>query len=313
MPNALHVLAWIVSGLHDAEGRIAVPGFYNGVAEPSEDKRAAIAAIPLDEAALYRALDTAPAGEAGYTLLERLWLRPTLEVNGMWGGYTGPGSKTVIPNEARAKLTTRLVIGQDPERVRRALIAHLEAVCPSGARLEIAAERGWAGAYSVPAEHPLLLAAEDALEETSGTRPVRVRIGASLPLTDIVEHALGIDTVMLSFAVADEDYHAPNEFFRLASIDEGLAAWTALFRRLGGHRAGDYAAFRRTRPGRRPKTPPRIGAHGDMVQPDSAAPARVLPSSGRMLASAGQRRRDGDERPGAATAGKLALAGRALA
>jgi len=245
VPNALHVLAGIVAGLHDAEGRIAVPGFYEGVAEPSAAERAAIAAIPLDEAALYRALDTAPVGETGYSLLERLWFRPTLDVNGMCGGYTGPGAKTVIPNEARAKLTTRLVPGQDPGRVRAALIAHLEAACPPGARLEIAAERGWAGAYSLPPGHPLLLAAEDALEETAGTRPVRVRIGATLPLTEIVERSLGIDTVMFSFAIADEDYHAPNEFFRLASIDEGLAAWTALLRRLASQRAGDYTAFRR--------------------------------------------------------------------
>jgi acetylornithine deacetylase/succinyl-diaminopimelate desuccinylase-like protein len=245
VPNALHVMAGIVAGLHDEGGRIAVPGFYDGVREPTDADKADIATIPMDETGFYQALDTAPAGEAGYGMLERLWLRPTLDVNGMWGGYTGAGAKTVIPNEARAKLTMRLVPGQDPNHVREVVVRHLTAACPAGATLEVTDERGWAGAYAVPADHPLLLAAEDALEETTGTRPRRVRIGATLPLTEIVERVLGIDTVMFSFATADEDYHAPNEFFRLASIDEGLAAWTAILRRLGRQGAAEYAGFRR--------------------------------------------------------------------
>ncbi|MDT8345836.1 MAG: M20/M25/M40 family metallo-hydrolase [Thermohalobaculum sp.] len=245
VPNALHVLARILAGLHDGQGRIAVPGFLDGVAEPDAAARAAIATIPMDEGALYAGLGTAPAGEAGYGLLERLWLRPTLEVNGMWGGHTGPGAKTVIPHEARAKITVRMVEGQDPARVRAALIAHLHAACPPGARLDVTAERGWAGAYTVPPAHPLLGAAEDALAATTGMRPVRVRIGATLPLADIVRDRLGIDTVMFSFATADEDFHAPNEFFRLSAIDGGLTAWVAILRGLGRQDAAGYAPFRR--------------------------------------------------------------------
>ncbi|MGP1394245.1 MAG: dipeptidase [Inquilinaceae bacterium] len=243
-PNALHVMAALVASLRDGEGRIAVAGFLDGVAEPTDAERAEIAAIPLDEARLFADLDTVPYGEPGYGFLERLWLRPTLDVNGMWGGYTGAGSKTVIPNLAHAKFTMRLVPGQDPDRVRESVIRHLEARCPPGARITVVDERGSAAAYAVPADHPLLIAAEDALEETTGVRPVRVRIGATLPLTEIVSRTLGIDTVMFSFATADEDYHAPNEFLRLSAIDEGVAAWTAILRRLGAHTPEDYAAFR---------------------------------------------------------------------
>ncbi len=244
VPNALHVLADLIASLRDAEGRIAVAGFLDGVEPPTADERAAIAAIPFDEAALFRDIGSAPAGEPGYTFLERLWVRPTLEVNGMWGGYTGAGAKTVIPAEAHAKFTMRLVPGQDPARVKDCVLAHLRAHCPEGATLTLSDERGWAGAYAIPDAHPLLAAAEDALQETTGDRPIRVRIGATLPLTEIVQRVLGRDTVMFSFSTADEDYHAPNEFLRLSAIDEGLAAWIALIRRVGTQSPADYAPFR---------------------------------------------------------------------
>ncbi len=243
VPNALHVLAGIVASLHDENGRIAIDGFYDGVKEPSEAERSNIATFALDENEFYANLEAVPAGEAGYGLLERLWLRPSLDVNGIWGGYTGAGGKTVIAHKGWAKITTRLVCGQDPAHIRAATIAHLQKVCPPGVRLDITDERGWTGAYTVPEAHPLLLAAEQALETTTGTRPRRVRIGATLPLTEIVNRVLGIDTVMFSFSTADEDFHAPNECFRLTSIDEGFAAWTEILRVLGKQKAGDYAAY----------------------------------------------------------------------
>jgi acetylornithine deacetylase/succinyl-diaminopimelate desuccinylase-like protein len=244
VPNALHVLAGLVASLRDAEGRVVVDGFLDGLAEPTEAERAAIAAIPFDEPALFAELETEPAGEPGYSFLERLWLRPTLEVNGMWGGYTGAGAKTVTPSEAHAKFTMRLVPGQEPACVQEAVLRHLRAHCPPGATLSVTDERGWAGAYELPGAHPLLAAAEEALEETTGDSPIRVRIGATLPLTEIVSRTLGLDTVMFSFSTADEDYHAPNEFLRLSAIDEGLAAWVALLRRVGAQSPDDYAPFR---------------------------------------------------------------------
>ena len=173
-----------------------------------------------------------PAGDPTWSVLERLWLRPCLDVNGIWGGFNGPGSKTVIPNTAHAKLTLRLVPGQDPDAMALAVRAHLEQACPAGVHLTFTGSHGGVRAYEVPEDHPLLLAVEDALEETRGERPRRVRIGATLPLTDMVRRKLGLETVMFSFSSADEDFHAPNEFFRLASLEEGFTAWVALFRRL---------------------------------------------------------------------------------
>ncbi len=244
--NPLHVMASLVASLHDADGVIRVPGFYDGIAEPTPAERADIAAIPYDEGIAFAAIGAKPHGEAGYSTLERLWMRPTLDVNGMWGGYTGAGSKTVIPNEAFAKITMRLVPGQDPETTKQAVISHLRAQLPPYATLEIFGDRGQGGAYAVPAGHPLLKAAVSALEHTTGQTPLKVRIGASLPLTEIVSRVLGLDTVMFSFAVADENFHAPNEFFRLSSIPDGLAAWVQILRQIAQIDPDDFAPYRRT-------------------------------------------------------------------
>jgi acetylornithine deacetylase/succinyl-diaminopimelate desuccinylase-like protein len=243
--NPLHVMSGLIAGLHDAQGRITAAGFYDGVAEPTAAERAEIAAIPYDEAIAFDAIKAQPRGEAEYSTLERLWMRPTLDVNGMWGGYIGAGSKTVIPNEAFAKLTMRLVPGQDPQRAKQAVIDHLHAHLPPSATLEIYADRGQGGAYAVPPDHPLLGAAAAALEQTSGQVPLKVRIGASLPLTEIVHRILGIDTVMFSFALADENFHAPNEFFRLSSVTDGLAAWVQIIRQTAQVSPDAFAPYRR--------------------------------------------------------------------
>jgi len=242
--NPLHVLSTLIASLHDAQGHIAAPGFYDGVAEPTNAERDEIAAIPYDEDTAFAAIGAQPHGEAGYSTLERLWMRPTLDVNGMWGGYTGAGSKTVIANEAFAKLTMRLVPGQDPQRAKEAVIQHLGAQLPPEATLEITGDRGQAGAYAVPADHPLLGAAMAALEHTTGQVPLKVRIGASLPLTEIVSRVLGLDTVMFSFALSDENFHAPNEFFRLSSIPDGLAAWVEILRRIADMDPAAFAPYR---------------------------------------------------------------------
>ncbi len=241
--NPLHELSRLIAQLHDENGRIAAPGFYDGVAEPTEAEREEIAAIPYDEAASFEAIGAIPHGEVGYSTLERLWLRPTVDVNGMWGGYTGAGSKTVIPHEAFAKLTMRLVPGQDPQAAQKSVIDHLKSQLPQGAALQISGERGASGAYAVPPDHPLLTAACNALEFTTSKSPLRVRIGASLPLTEIVSRILGLDTIMFSFALADENFHAPNEFFRLDSITDGLAAWIRIMREIAETDPAEFAPY----------------------------------------------------------------------
>ena len=243
--NPLHVLSVLVASLHDAQGHVEAPGFYNGVAEPTQAEREEIASIPYDEGDAFAAIAAEPLGEAGYSTLERLWMRPTVDINGMWGGYTGAGSKTVIPNEAFAKLTMRLVPGQDPHVAKNAVIDHLKTLLPPYATLEVCGDRGQAGAYGVPADHPLLGAAASALEHTTGQSPLKVRIGASLPLTEIVSRVLGLDTVMFSFALSDENFHAPNEFFRLSSITDGLAAWVQIMRQIAEIAPDSFAPYRR--------------------------------------------------------------------
>lgn len=244
--NPLHVLSRLVASLHDSKGQIAAPGFFDGVIAPTKAERAEIAAIPYDEQAALAEIGAQPVGEEGFSTLERLWMRPTLDVNGMWGGYIGAGSKTVIPKEAFAKVTMRLVPGQDAQAAKEAVIAHLRAQLPDYASLEIHGKRGQSGAYAVPNDHPLLAAAVAALEHTTGETPLKVRIGASLPLTEIVLRVLGVDTVMFSFALADENFHAPNEFFRLSSISDGLAAWVQIIRQIAEIPPDRFAPFRRT-------------------------------------------------------------------
>ena len=240
-PNALHAMARLVATLHDEDGNILVDGFAEDALPASA---AGLEKIPFDVAAHDASIGIAPSGRDTATFLQRLWLKPTLDLNGMWGGYTGAGGKTVIPAEARAKISMRLVPGQDPKRAAAAVAAHLRAHCPKGAALAVTIARDGSLATAVPDRHPLLLAAESALESTTGRAPIRVRMGATLPLTDIVKRVLGLDTVMFSFATADEDFHAPDENWRESAMPEGFAAWVALIRRVGALTRADFAGFR---------------------------------------------------------------------
>ncbi|NIA67888.1 M20 family dipeptidase [Pelagibius litoralis] len=246
VPNALHEMAALVASLHDGDSRVTVPGFYDGIEMPDAATRAALATLPFNGADWADDVGTCEKGEAGYATLERLWDRPTLEVNGLWGGYQGAGAKTIVPNEAHAKFTLRLVPGQDPHHIRKLVQDYLIRLCPRCVTLSIGGDRSWTKAYRVPPSHPLLLAAEAALTETLGSKPLRVRIGATLPLSDLVAEILGIDTVMFSFSTADERFHAPNEFLRLSAVDEGIAAWVTILRKVGAQSPDAYAAYRRT-------------------------------------------------------------------
>jgi acetylornithine deacetylase/succinyl-diaminopimelate desuccinylase-like protein len=233
--NPLHAMARLIASLHQPDGRVAVAGFYERVRDLSAAERAEIARLPFDEAAYLEQVGAAAAvGEPGYTTLERQWTRPTLEVNGIWGGYQGPGSKTVVPSEAHAKITCRLVPDQDPEEVVALVARHLESHVPPGTRLTIAPGDHGARPAHIARDHPVLKAAEAALEEVYGVRPLIVRMGGTVPVAEIFQRLLGLDTVYFSFSTGDEDFHAPNEFFRVHRLHEGLAAWARLWDRLGG-------------------------------------------------------------------------------
>lgn len=236
--NAPLLLARLIATLHDAEGRVAVAGFYDGVRETDERDRAELGRVPFDETAFWREVGARGIwGEPDRSVLEKLWLRPTLEINGLWGGYQGEGSKTVLPCEAHAKISCRLVAGQDPAAVAAKVAAHLQAHCPPLAALEITPLGGGAAAYEIAPDHPALAAVEEVLEGVYGVRPFRSRLGGTLPLCALFKAELGLDTIPMAFSTADEDFHAPNEFFRVASFDRGLLAWVrvlpTLARRLG--------------------------------------------------------------------------------
>ena len=226
VPNALHALAELIASLHTPDGRVAVAGFYDELAALPEDERREIAALPFDEARFLAEVGApATVGEPGYSTLERQWVRPTLEVNGMWGGYQGQGSQTVTPNEAHAKISCRLVPDQRPETIRALVIRHLEAHLPSGVGLAVSTEQHGALPYRIPADHPGLKTAERVLAEVYGTAPLRVRMGSTLPVSALFKRTLGLDTVFFSFSTTDEAFHSPNEFFRVSRLHEGLLAW----------------------------------------------------------------------------------------
>ncbi len=247
--NPLQAISALIASLHDAGHRIAVAGFYDDVRQINDSVHQAIADLPFSEEEYLQSIG-APCGfgEAGYNLLERQWLRPTLELNGLWGGYQGPGGKTVIPSTAGAKISCRLVPDQDPETIVALISKHLRRHCPPGVALEIMPAATGSKAYAVPDDHPGLALAERVLEEVYGKPSKRVRMGATIPIGHIFRAALGAETVFFSFSTADEDYHAPNEFFRLQRLDDGLKSWVRYWELLG-HKPASAWQFKGTKNG----------------------------------------------------------------
>lgn len=228
--NPVHALAQILAGLHDPDGAVAVHGFYDDVAPLALADREALARVPFDEEA-YRAEVGVPAlhGEPGFTTLERLWTRPTLEVNGVEGG----ARFTVIPRRARAHVTCRLVPTQAPAAVLDAITRHVDAAASCGVEVAVEAAPGAVPAYAIPADHPAVVSAAAALRLVyPDLEPLLVRIGGTLPAASIFEDVLGLKTLLFSFSTSDERLHAPDEFFRLRRLDEGMRAWAELWRLL---------------------------------------------------------------------------------
>jgi acetylornithine deacetylase/succinyl-diaminopimelate desuccinylase-like protein len=232
--NPLHAMARLIASLHEPSGRVAVAGFYDKVGDLTRAERDAIAALPFDEKKyLIQVGAPSTVGEPGYTTLERQWTRPTLEVNGMWGGYEGPGQKTVIPSEAHAKITCRLVPDQEPGEVVGLVTRHLKAHVPPGTRLSITASDHGARPANIAADHFALKAADAALHAVYQVKPLVVRMGGTVPIAELFKRHMDLDTVFFSFSTADEDFHAPNEFFRVHRLHEGLESWARYWTLLG--------------------------------------------------------------------------------
>jgi acetylornithine deacetylase/succinyl-diaminopimelate desuccinylase-like protein len=234
--NPLHVLSEILASLHTPDGGVAVAGFYDGIPELTPQRREEIATVSFGEHDYLAGLGLSQAhGEPGYTTLERLWERPTLEINGIRGG----GKYTVIPHVATGHVSCRLVPGQDPKAVLDAIAAHVARQPAPGVRVEVRRDEAAVPAYTIPATHPAIRAATAALETVyPGQAVLLACIAGTLPATDLFERALGAKTLFFSFSTADEKLHAPNEFMRIRRLREGMRAWEQLWRLLaaGPHR-----------------------------------------------------------------------------
>lgn len=234
-PNAVQSMAQLLATLHTPEGAVAVEGFYDQARVLSDEERAEIAEVPFDEAAfLAESGAKATWGEPGYSVLERLWLRPQLDLNGMWGGFQGAGSKTVTPCQAHAKFTCRLVAGQDPAEILRLIQAHVERYCPPWASVEVVGGEGSARAFEIRRDHPTLLAAAETIRELYGKKPLKIRLGGTLPIAEIFQEELGAEMVFFAWEQPDNNLHAPNEFVRLSDLAIARRAWCALLTRLAG-------------------------------------------------------------------------------
>ncbi|HEX4832329.1 MAG TPA: dipeptidase [Trebonia sp.] len=224
VPNPVHALARLLAGLHDDDGRITLPGFYDDVVPLSEQERDLLAKLPFDEAAwLGDAGDSgALAGERGYSTLERIWARPTAEVNGIWGGHTGAGGKTIIPKEAHAKLSFRLVADQQPEKVLRALEAYVKASTPTGITATVKPGNGVRASRS-PIDSKGVEAARKAMERAFGTTVLFTKEGGSGPEADLAD-ILDAPLVFLAVGLDADRIHAPNEHVDLSRLLRGAEA-----------------------------------------------------------------------------------------
>ena len=231
--NALHVLSDMISSMHDPDGRVTVAGFYDHVANPSDDERQMARRIPVSEDMFRQAIGaTELVHEPGWSVTECTWFRPTLEVNGMWGGFQGDGTKTVIPCEAHAKITCRLAANQDPDKIRELIKAHILAHTPSGVEATVTPLPGKADPYLMPETHPALKAADAALEEVKQAAPIHMRMGATVPVLGTFKNLLGVGMVSLGFSGLADGLHAPNESVDLVQFYSGGHIYCSFFEHL---------------------------------------------------------------------------------
>jgi acetylornithine deacetylase/succinyl-diaminopimelate desuccinylase-like protein len=230
--NPANALAAIIAGLKDADGRITVKGFYDSVRPLTGLERTAMAELPFDEAGFLRESGAPVAfGEKGFSTLERITSRPTLDVNGIWGGYIGAGAKTVLPSVASAKISMRLVPDQDPDAVFRAFEARVRELAPAGVTVKVDYHHGAVPFITDPA-HPMLQAAVRALARSWSKKPSLIREGGSIPVMATFQDVLGLPSILMGFGLHDDQVHAPNEKFSLTSFHGGTKSCAYLYEEL---------------------------------------------------------------------------------
>jgi acetylornithine deacetylase/succinyl-diaminopimelate desuccinylase-like protein len=234
-PNPLEALARIISKLKDDGGRILIPGFYNRVEKPTGDELKAWKSLPFDEEQ-YRKTEVgskALTGESGYSVLERTWSRPTVEVHGMPGGFTGTGAKTVIPARAAAKVSMRLVPDQRPEEILKLYTDYVTSLVPKGIELKVK-HFSLADPIVVKTDNRYVQAATEAMKEVFNKETVYIRSGGSIPIVADFEKYLKIPSVMMGFGLPDDNLHAPNEKFHIPNFYRGIESLIRFFQKIGG-------------------------------------------------------------------------------
>ncbi len=220
--NPINVLCGMIAGMTEKNGRITIPGFYDDVLEVSAKERELLAGAPFDEEEYKKAIGVEElAGEKGYSPAERTGIRPSFDVCGIWGGYTGEGAKTVLPSKAFAKISTRLVPNQDHEKIAELFKQHFESIAPKSVKVEVTPLHG-GPSYLCPIDIPAYKAAEKAFTEVYGKPPVPVRSGGSIPIISAFEEILGIKSVLLGFGLESDAIHSPNENFPLEQFYNGI-------------------------------------------------------------------------------------------
>ena len=223
--NPIRVLSRIIAGLHDEHGRITLPGFYDGVRELPPAVKAQWEALDYDAAGFLNAVGLSQlAGEEGYSLLEQVWSRPTCDLNGIWGGYTGKGFKTVLPAEAHAKISFRIVGDQDPVRILQSFRAYVRASLPPDCTVTFT-DKDVSRAITLPVEAPEFAATQAALSAEWPNPAVFIGCGGSIPIVGHFREILGMDSVLIGFGLDDDAIHSPNEKYDLASFHKGIRSW----------------------------------------------------------------------------------------
>lgn len=228
--NPIRVLSKVIAALHGKNGKVAIPGFYDGVAELPKATRKQWQSLKFSDAKFLREVGlSVPAGEKGKSVLEQIWARPTAEVNGIWGGYTGAGTKTVLPSKAHAKLTFRLVGRQNPDKVLKAFQKFVKERIPKDCKVEFSGRGGGSPATEIPEDNPWIARSAAALREEFRRDAVLMGSGGSIPICRSFKDILGMDSVLVGFGLNDDAIHSPNEKYNLSSFRRGIRSWVRIF------------------------------------------------------------------------------------